>query len=286
MTSSRSSSSRAFALGLLAAAVLGACRAAPPPPPRAAPPRLALYPVQNVTGGKAPVKELTAALRAQLLTFGVVLIPDEVVQRTLAARRIRYTGGVDRETAAALRDEAGADGVIIPSLEIYAPAPPFRMAMTTRLVTTSDEPVIRWIDAFARSGWDDPGLLGVGIQRTMELMRDEALQKTAIALASALEKPRAAVQCPGTTEVQPGRVFRSPLLADPARRTVAVLPFLNDSGRRDAGEVVSLRFLATLVSSGTIQVVEPGLVRAELLLHRIGAGGASRSTTRGWCWNW
>ena len=162
MTSSSSSSSSARALGLLAALALAGCSAARPPPERPAPPRLALFPVQNLTGGRAPVKEITAALRAQLLTYGVVLVPDEVVMRTLAAHRIRYTGGVDRETATALRDEAGADGVIIPSLEIYQPAPPFRMAMTTRLVTTGAEPAIQWIDSFARSGIDAPGLLAMG----------------------------------------------------------------------------------------------------------------------------
>jgi hypothetical protein len=37
--------------------------------------------------------------------------------------------------------------------------------------------------------------------------------------------------------------------------------------------VLMLRFLAPLVANGTIQVVEPGVVRGELLNHRIGAGG-------------
>ena len=36
---------------------------------------------------------------------------------------------------------------------------------------------------------------------------------------------------------------------------------------------MALRFLAPLVANGTVQVVEPGVVRDELLSHRIGAGG-------------
>jgi len=71
----------------------------------------------------------------------------------------------------------------------------------------------------------------------------------------------------------PGRSFRAPLAADPARRTIAVLPFVNDARRRDAGEVVALRFLAPLVASGTVEVVEPGEVRAEMLAYRLGASG-------------
>jgi hypothetical protein len=272
MRSSPSSSSRALAIGLLAAAFLAGCRTTRPPEP-GAPPRLALFPVQNLTGSAAPVRELTAALRAQLLTYGVVLVPDETVLRTLAAHRIRHTGGVDRETAAVLRDEAGADGVIIPSLEIYQPVSPFRMAMTTRLVTTGAEPAIRWMDSFARSGVDAPGLLAMGVVQSMELLRDESLLETAVRLARALKDPRIEAPCPQWSQVLPSRVFRSPLLSDPSRRTVAVLPFLNSSGRRDAGEVMALRFLSALLASGTVQVVEPGVVRGELLSHRIGAAG-------------
>lgn len=273
MTFSSSSSSRAGALALSAALALTACAGARPQPERPAPPRLALFPVQNFTGGRAPVKELTAALRAQLLTYGVVLVPDEVVMRTLANHRIRYTGAVDRETAAVLRAEAGADGVILPSLETWLTPPPYQMAMTTRLVSTDVEPTIRWIGSFARSGVDSPGLLGMGIVTSMEILRDESLLQTAVELAESLQAPRIRPPCPDVSRVRPNRAYRSPLLADPSRRTVAVLPFLNASGRRDAGEVVMLRFLAPLVRDGTIQVVEPGVVRGELLNHRIGSGG-------------
>jgi hypothetical protein len=271
MIFSSSSSSRALALALLALS-LGACRSSRPPE-RSASPRLALFPVQNLTGGPAPVKALTAALRAQLLTDGVVLVPEENVMRTLAAHRIRYLGGLDRETAAVLRDETGADGVIIPSLETYLPDPPYRMAMTTRLVTTDAHPTIAWIDSFARSGVDAPGVLAMNVVPSMEILRDESLERTAIALARALLVPRVVAPCPEWGVVAPGRIYRSPLLSDPARRTVAILPFLNDAGRRDAGEVVMLRFLAPLVANGTVQVVEPGVVRGELLNHRLGAGG-------------
>ena len=60
-----------------------------------------------------------------------------------------------------------------------------------------------------------------------------------------------------------------------------MLPFQNTSGRRDAGEVMALRFLAPLVASGTVQVVEPGMVREELLTHRIGSiGGISLDDAR------
>ena len=151
--------------------------------------------------------------------------------------------------------------------------PPFKMAMTTRLVSTEPEPTIRWIGAFARSGVDAPGLLAMNVVQAMETLRDESLLQTAVELAAAVQSPRVRPPCPEVTQVRPGRAYRSPLLSDPSRRTVALLPFLNASGRRDAGDVMMLRFLAPLVANGTIQVVEPGVVRGELLNHRIGSGG-------------
>ena len=48
---------------------------------------------------------------------------------------------------------------------------------------------------------------------------------------------------------------------------MAILPFVNETGRRDAGEVVALEFLRMLEASG-LAVVEPGLLRNELLNFR------------------
>jgi len=274
MTSSSSSSTSLLAVGLLAALALGACRGAPPvpaPEPGSAP-RLALFPVQNLTGGAAPVKEITAALRAQLSRSGIVLVPEERMWQVLSSRRVRYTGGLDRETAVALRDEAGVDGVIIPSLETWVPVAPYRMAMTIRMVSTGEEPVIRWLDSYARSGTDAPGLLGMDVAPGIQTLRDQAFDRLAASLGASLHDPRRpSTTCRGS--LPPNRLFRSQVAADPERRTIAVLPFLNGTGRREAGEVMALRVLAPLVAAGTIQVVEPGVVRAEMLAHRIGAAG-------------
>jgi TolB-like protein len=274
MTSSGSSSSSDLALGLLAAVALGLCPVARAAPEEAPSRRLALFPVQNLTGATAPVKELTAALRGQLERRGVALVPEEDVHRTLAERRTRYTGGLDRATAAALRAEVGADGVIIPSLEAWLATAPFRFALTTRLVSTDPDPAILWADSFARTGVDAPGLLGMGVVPGVAQLGDQALDQTAASLATAVRKVRPVPACPERGARSPRRVFRSPLLADPNRKTIAVLPFLNGSGRRDAGEVMTVRFLAALVAADTIQVVEPGVVRAEMLTHRLGATGA------------
>ena len=59
------------------------------------------------------------------------------------------------------------------------------------------------------------------------------------------------------------------MLDDVGRRTVAVLPFENRSDRRDADEVIRGQFVAQLARSGAFEVLDPGVVRDELLQHRI-----------------
>ncbi len=54
---------------------------------------------------------------------------------------------------------------------------------------------------------------------------------------------------------------------DPPR--IAVLPFFNKSSRRNAGEIVMLHFVRQMEKQGNVTVIEPGVVRRELLGLRI-----------------
>jgi hypothetical protein len=75
--------------------------------------------------------------------------------------------------------------------------------------------------------------------------------------------------------------FRSTLLNDRRPHTVAVVPFLNQTTRRSAGDLVSLEFVRQLTRSGRYRVLEPGVVRDYLLRTRLMMpGGISLETTR------
>jgi hypothetical protein len=57
---------------------------------------------------------------------------------------------------------------------------------------------------------------------------------------------------------------------------IAVLPFLNESTRRNAGEIMTLHFLRGLSDQENLLVIEPGEVRQALLMSRtIMEGGLS-----------
>src|SRR5690242_8286869 len=125
MTSSTSCSGSgvgaAVALALAAAALQGCAHSTPPEREIAwAPgrrPAIAVFPVQNLSGGRAPTKPITDALRQRLEAIGVAVAPANAVDRVLADRRIRHTGGLDRDGAAALREALRVDGVLLSSVD-------------------------------------------------------------------------------------------------------------------------------------------------------------------------
>jgi hypothetical protein len=75
--------------------------------------------------------------------------------------------------------------------------------------------------------------------------------------------------CGPGSRFAPRHRFRAPVLDDVGRRVVAVLPFRNDSSRRSADAVLHGQFVAHLARSGSFDVLDPGVVREELLAHRI-----------------
>jgi TolB-like protein len=272
MTSWRSSSAssglgRAAAVALALAGLAG-CRHVPPPP--AAPQLLALFPVQNASGGQAPIRALTEALEAELTKRGVALVPRRDLDEVLARHRLRYLGGVDRPTATALREELGVDGVLIPTLEQYSAAATPRVALSVRVTETSDRPVVLWADAVARSGDDAPGLLGVGIVTSVADLERTVVDSLARSVQGYVTARTRGASCGGPADrFRPRRRFRAPALDDLGRRTVAVLPFGNQSGRRGAGDVVVGQFIAQLARSGAFEVLDPGVVREQVLAHRM-----------------
>jgi hypothetical protein len=290
MTSSTSSSSsRIAAAAFLAAAVIGGAGCAHRP--ASAPPaalglepgerlRLVVLPVENLTDGAVPVKEFQAAVEASLAPR-FELVPGDELEPFLSRHRIRYTGGVDAETARAAREELHAQAVLITSVNLYRPVAPPAVALAMRLVSTGDTPIILWMDAASRAGDESPGLLGLGLVDTVKPLEARTIARLVGSLAAFVDGKGAESPGCGGGRYAPKLRYRSELLDDRQPRTLAILPFLNQSLRRGAGDAVSLQFVRHLVSTGRYRVVEPGVVRDYLLRARIMIpGGASNETTR------
>jgi hypothetical protein len=294
MTSSTrcsSSRGRAAAVALVATALLGGSGCGPRgaavptlgaygPGNRGALPRVVLLPIQNLAATAAPTGELLAAVEAALAPRLDLVTGDEL-EPFLARHRLRNTGGIDKAIARAARNELGADAVLITTLEVYRASGPPALGLTMRLVSVEEEPTILWMDSFVRTGDQSPGLLRLGIIERFGPIRRRVLSELARGLTAYLDGRRAESRCDAGIWHDPKVRYRSPLLADGERRTLAVVPFLDLSPRRGAGDTVALEFVRQLVASGRFRVLEPGVVRDYLLRARvIMPGGVSLETTR------
>lgn len=237
-------------------------------PPLFPPRRVLVLPPENLAGSGVPLKQLAEIIHIMVASAGIDVIEGAQVDEYLARYRIRYTGGVDRAAARAARDELGADALLVISVELYSTSPP-RLALTLRLVAAGSEPEILWIDGYARTGSDSPGIFGIGLIPSFEGLRSDGMAALGRSLAAWLAgKGPAVPPCPGGGWFRPRIAYR----ARPDRRdltSIAVLPFVNLTQRRGAGELMALEFTRQFAAAEGFKVTEPGIVREELLRRRI-----------------
>jgi len=147
------------------------------------------------------------------------------------------------------------------------------------------------MDGIGLAGDAYPGLLELGriweIDGLMELAARCLVESLAISffetsVPAAPQSRREFTQCDSRGDVvysstgakgkrafRPRNTFGSPLTDANRRYGVAVIPFLNLSQRKNAGKIVELHFVNQLHRNPSLAVAEPGLVREELLAHRV-----------------
>lgn len=229
---------------------------------------VAVMPIENLSGSTAPLKEVRQAFIARLKARGISVVGDEALETFMARHRIRYTGGLDRMTASLFKDELGVQGVLITSLELYSIFVPPKIAIISRLVTTDSEPEIKWMDDCGSSGDDHRGLLDLGFISDTGKLMDKSLDRLSDSLAAYLNGVMSA-KGGGRRRFRPKYYYRSPEFDMGQRYRVVVAPFFNRSGRRFADQIMMLHFVEHLYKIPGMEVVEPGVVRDDLLRHRI-----------------
>jgi len=231
---------------------------------------IAVFPAYNISGQPAPVKEIREAFTRGLKANGLNILENEIVDSALAKHRIRYLGGVDPETARAIKDDTGAEAILIISLELFSDRTPPKLALTSRLVTTSQDPALLWMDDAGVSGEDTPGLLGLSRIDDPNALILKTVGFLSNSLADFLsDKGNRIDLTEKNKKFQPKEYYHSPVLTPAKNYRVAVLPFFNRSDRKYAGDILALQFARWLMTRKNVLVIEPGSAYSESLKSRI-----------------
>ncbi len=233
---------------------------------------IVVFPVKDLSGGRAPLKEIRQSLVEALARRGDVVLDDEAMKQFMTRHRIRYTGGVDTLTGKAWREETGTEAVLITSVDQYIVSEVPKISLTSRLVSTGEMPRILWMESIGLSGDDSPGLFGIGLIGQIGPLQNKAIKQLMDSLSS-FYADRMAPPPEGKGWVmrvfKPKKSSETPFLDPDRTYKVAILPFYNRTKNVNAGEILALRFMSQLVKSGAFDVLEPGVVRQKLLDYRI-----------------
>jgi len=230
--------------------------------------RVAVFPIINLSGTPAPLKDLRQLLVEGLTDRGIDLLDEETLQGYMTRHRLRYTGGIDIETARTLKEETGVDAVLITTVELYNYTDPPKISLWSRLVSTGSMPKILWVDGRAMAGNDSPGLLGLGLIDDPRLLLKKTVQSLLDSLSASLANVDQGARSAGKP-LQPKVEYRLPVFNPAMKYRVAIVPFYDLSGRKNAGEIMELQFLNAMKRFENFELIEPGIVRAKLLNYRI-----------------
>jgi TolB-like protein len=230
---------------------------------------IAVFPVENLSGTPVPLKEIRGALIEGLKVRGIDVLQDDALEKFMAKHRVRYTGGIDTITAKGFKDEINCQGVLITSLELYNEMNPPKIALTSRLVSTGDNPGIFWVDGIGLAGDDSPGILDLGLIKDLKTLQKKALNHLLDSLEESLSGQKEGRELEAKRKFRPKISFRSPVMEGKRKYTVAVVPFFNKSERKYGAEIMALHFVRHLKEFEEFEVIEPGIVRQQFLNLRI-----------------
>jgi TolB-like protein len=120
------------------------------------------------------------------------------------------------------------------------------------------------------AGDDSPGILGLGLIEDPEQLREKALKPVLGSLVRYLLRRTEGKEVAGAKKkFRPKIAYRSSAFDLNRKYRVIVAPFFNRSERKYAGEILVLHFIRQLKRFENLEVIEPGMVREELLNSRI-----------------
>ena len=159
----------------------------PSPLPRS---RIAIFPLENLSGTPAPLRELRDEITTAMRSKGLTIIEPSTVDSFIENQHVRYLGGIDEKTASLLKEKTGADLVLLTTVELYSDVLPPKFSLISRLVRLEGVPEILWMDSVGIAGDDAQGFLGIGLINDIKKLRKKGITSIAASLESGLKKPQ------------------------------------------------------------------------------------------------
>jgi TolB-like protein len=230
---------------------------------------VAVFPVENLSGGAIPGAEIRQAFNDRLTAAGVSVLDDSALETFMTSHRVRYAAGIDGATGTLLKKDTGVEAVLIVSAEFWSEAAPPKIAVFARLVSLVETPAVVWAADVGLSGDDEPGLFELGLVTDHGELFSRALDRMGDSLAAYVTTGRPGAAPKPASRFRPKSFLRHLSLEPDRTYSVAVVPFFNLSTRRNAGDIMALHFLRHLAATPPFRVVETGVTRGELLNARI-----------------
>lgn len=205
----------------------------------------AALPLRNLSADAAGAQELERLLRERWSERGVSFVPEEALERVLRERRVRYTDSLALDDARAVRDATGASFALTGTVFDFQRGAQPRVALCVRVIDLENGSRARSALVSLR-GEDFRGLLGLGAIEDVDELVERALSQ----VFEELDAQTAA------------RVSAAP-------ERVAVLPFVNRSGRTEAGSTFAEILAHEWFVTAGVQVLEASELRSALVRARI-----------------
>ena len=246
---------------------------------------LAVLPIDNQSGVRIPDRKILEIEISDLKAMGFRILAPEKLDAFMKRHRVRYTGGVSSEVAAALRNETGVKAVLITSLDAYQESGLPKLSIFERLVTCRQEPVIVWIDGVGLSGGDNPGLLGLGLIKDSNRLLSNALGQIHASLQKYLDGEIQTYRLSATKSsakfdfngrFKPFEFYKKNSFKSYSKYNVAILPFRDRYSRISRSSTLQLYLIKSFFPYQNLTLIEPGIVRSALLrYHIVMKGGTS-----------
>ncbi|VAX30257.1 hypothetical protein MNBD_NITROSPIRAE03-1457 [hydrothermal vent metagenome] len=210
--------------------------------------RIALFPFVNLSEDRDALRYVMPVLRARLEGKGFDVVDEDSINRFLLKERIRATGYISRDMARKIGSELKVKAVLLGSVNLFSRGANPGVGFSARLIDSSSG-LILWADNASATGDDFTAILGLGRIKNM----DNLLPRVADRLLASFTAMPSRKETKETKET-----YR-----------IAVMPFRNNSGVRDAGMIATYMFLVELFKNPVFEPVEYGEVRRAVVDLRV-----------------